>query len=125
MRASRTPVLLVTAAIGLAVVGCASQPKEDEASRTAGQSACSDDPSNPLHLTTQRKEVPRDPEIESLLDQSGDPRLTQINRQMYQSLRSLDAELRRQQQLAACKSGLSDMQSLQASATQGSGGGAA
>jgi hypothetical protein len=106
------------------MAGCASQPKEDEAARTANKPACSDDASNPLHLTTLRKkEVPRDPELESLLNQSGDPRLLQINREMYQTLRSLDAELRRRQQLAACERGNSDIQPLQAKSTPDSGRG--
>jgi hypothetical protein len=106
------------------MAGCASQPKEDEAARTANKPACSDDASNPLHLTTLRKkEVPRDPELESLLNQSGDPRLLQINREMYQTLRSLDAELRRRQQLAACERGNSDIQPLQAKSTPDSGSG--
>ena len=106
------------------MAGCASQPKEDEAARTANKPACSDDASNPLHLTTLRKkEVPRDPELESLLNQSGDPRLLQINREMYQTLRSLDAELRRRQQLAACERGNSDIQPLQAKSTPDPGSG--
>src|ERR1700722_2336950 len=124
MRAPRTPVLLVIAAVGLAMAGCASQPKEDEASRAANKPACTDDASNPLHLTTLRKkEVPRDPELESLLNQSGDPRLLQINREMYQALRTLDAELRRRQQLAECERGNSDIQPLQAKSTPDSGSG--
>ena len=124
MRAPWTPALLVIAAVGLAMAGCASQPKEDEASRAANKPACTDDASNPLHLTTLRKkEVPRDPELESLLNQSGDPRLLQINREMYQTLRSLDAELRRRQQLAACERGNSDIQPLQAKSTPDSGSG--
>ena len=79
---------MVTAAVGLAVAGCASQPKEDEASRTVNKPACADDAANPLHLTTLRKEVPRDPELETLLNQSSDPRLLQINREIWAELLS-------------------------------------
>lgn len=123
MRAPSTPVLLAIAAAGLAVAGCASQPKEDETSRTVNKPACTDDAANPLHLTTLRKEIPRDPELESLLNQSNDPRLLRINREMYQTLRTLDAELRRQQQMAACERGDSDIQPLQAQSTPNSGNG--
>ena len=125
MRASSILVLLVAAAIGLTVVGCASQPKEDEASRAVNKPACADDPSNPLHLTTLReKEVPRDPELEALLNQTSDPRLLEINMEMYETLRSLGAELRRLQQIEACQRLDSDVQSLQAQATPDSGNGA-
>lgn len=125
MRASSILVLLVAAAIGSAVVGCASQPKEDEASRAVNKPACADDPSNPLHLTTLRKqEVPRDPELEALLNQTSDPRLLEINMEMYETLRSLGAELRRLQQIEACQRLDSDVQSLQAQATPDSGNGA-
>ena len=125
MRASSILVLLVAAAIGLTVVGCASQPKEDEASRAVNKPACADDPSNPLHLTTLRKqEVPRDPELDALLNQTSDPRLLEINMEMYETLRSLGAELRRLQQIEACQRLDSDVQSLQAQATPDSGNGA-
>ena len=124
MRAPSNPILLVIAAVALVVAGCASQPKEDETSRAANKPACAEDPSNPLHLTTLRKkEEPRDPQLESLLNQGGGPRLQQINREMYQTLRSLDAELRREQQIAACKRGDSDIQSLQAQTTPAAGSG--
>jgi len=122
MRAPSNPALLVIAAIGLVVGGCASQPKEDEASRAVNKPACAEDPSNPLHLATLRKkETPRDPQLESLLNQGGGPRLQQINREMYQTLHSLDAELRREQQIAACQRGAADIQSLQAQSTPPSG----
>jgi hypothetical protein len=126
MRAPSNPILLVIATVALVVAGCASQPKEDETSRAMNKPVCAEDPSNPLHLTTLRKkEEPRDPQLESLLNQGGGPRLQQINREMYQTLRSLDAELRREQQIAACKRGDSDVQSLQAQSmpTLGSGSG--
>jgi len=124
MRAPSNSILLVIAAVGLAAAGCASQPKEDESSRAADRPACAEDPSNPLHLTTlHKKEAPRDPQLESLLNQGGGPRLEEINREMYQTLRSLDAELRREQQIAACKRGATDIQSLQAKTTPDSGSG--
>jgi hypothetical protein len=124
MRAPSNSILLMIAAVALAVAGCASQPKEDESSRAANKPACAEDPSNPLHLTTLRKkEAPRDPQLESLLNQGGGPRLEEINREMYQTLRSLDAELRREQQIAACKPGAADIQSLEAKTTPDSGSG--
>jgi hypothetical protein len=122
MRAPSNPVLLVIAAVALAVAGCASQPKEAEAPRIANKPAC-EDLSNPLHLTTLRKkEVPRDPQLESLLTEGGDPRLQTLNQEMYQTLRALDAELRREQQVAACERGDSDIQSLQAQSPPAAGG---
>ena len=125
MRAPSNPILLVIAALGLAVAGCASQPKEEQTSRAVNQPECAQDPSNPLHLTTLRKkkEEPHDPQLESLLTEGGGPRLEQINREMYQTLRSLDAELRREQQIAACKRGATDIQSLQAQTTPNEGSG--
>ena len=123
MRAPSNPVLLVIAAAALAVAGCASQPKEEQTARAARKSACMDDPSNPLHLTTVRKkEVPRDPQLETLLTEGGSPRLQAINQEMYQTLRALDEELRREQQVAACERGDSDIQSLQAQSTPAAGG---
>jgi hypothetical protein len=118
MRAPSNPILSVIATVGIAVAGCASQPKQDQSSRAVNEPACAEDPSNPLHLTTLRKtEAPRDPQLESLLNQGGSPRLQQINREMYQSLRSLDAELRREQQVAACQRGAADILPLQARTT--------
>ncbi len=123
MRAPSNPILLVIAAVALAVAGCASQPKEDQAVSAAKKAACSDDPSNPLHLTTLRKkEIPRDPQLESLLTEGGSPRLQAINQEMYQTLRALEAELRREQEIAACERGDSDIHSLQTQSTPAAGG---
>ena len=56
-----------------------------------------------------------DPQIESVLtQQTADPRLTQINRRMYESLHSLDVELRREQRLAACPQPLSAQPTMEA-----------
>jgi hypothetical protein len=45
-----------------------------------------------------------DPEIESILAQpTGDWRLGEINRRMYESLHALDVALRREQRIAACE----------------------
>jgi hypothetical protein len=53
---------------------------------------------------TSSADKQQDPEIETLLtQQTGDLQLRQINRRMYQSLHSLDVELRRQQRIAACE----------------------
>jgi hypothetical protein len=123
MRAPLNPVLLVITAVALAVGGCASQPKDAQTASAAKKAACSDDPSNPLHLTTlHKKEVPRDPQLESLLTEGGSPRLQAINQEMYQTLRALDVELRREQAIAACERGDSDIHSLQAQSTPAAGG---
>lgn len=123
MHAPSNLVLLVIAAVALAMVGCASQPKQDEPARVAKQAAC-EDQSNPLHLTTLRKkEVPHyDPQLESLLTEGGDWRLQSINREMYETLHALDDELRREQEIAACERGDSDIHSLQAHSTPAAGG---
>jgi hypothetical protein len=53
--------------------------------------------------------------MDSILTQpTSDPRLAQINRRMYQSLRTLEAELRREQRLAACQPHPLDSAVLQA-----------
>ena len=54
-------------------------------------------------MVSSKTEATRDPDIESLLNQSADPRLAWVNRQMYLSLRSLDMELRREQRVAECE----------------------
>jgi hypothetical protein len=83
------------------LTGCALKPVEDPPA--VSREGCL--APNPLHgvsSSSPKREV--DPEVESLLAQPvGDPRLLQINRQMYQSLRALDAELRREQSVAACE----------------------
>jgi hypothetical protein len=64
----------------------------------------------------------QDPQLESILNQqSADPRLARVNRQMYQSLHALDVELRREQRIAACGHPESSSPTLEAQA----GGGAA
>lgn len=103
MRASLTLVLLAAAC--LAGVGCASKAPQEPAVASA-DAACANDPGNSLHLTSQSSSQPvqRDAAIESILtQQTSDWRLAQINRYMYQSLRSLDAELRREERIAACE----------------------
>ena len=54
-------------------------------------------------MVSSKPDTTRDPDIESLLNQSADPRLAWVNRQMYLSLRSLDMELRREQRVAECE----------------------
>ena len=54
-------------------------------------------------MVSSKPDTTRDPDIESLLNQSADPRLAWVNRQMYLSLRSLDMELHREQRIAACE----------------------
>jgi hypothetical protein len=103
MRTSSSRLLLT--ALCLIAAGCAVRPAHD--SHTAARdSICADAASNPLHLTSASTAAKPDvdSEIESLLTQpTADPRLAQINRHMYQALRALDVELRREQQLAACQ----------------------
>ena len=91
-------------AASLLATACAAvRPKETPPEPT-GQS-CLEPASNPLHLVTQRgTTTPQpDPELESLLGQSSEPRLAALNRRLYLALRELDAEIRRRQALAACK----------------------
>jgi hypothetical protein len=68
-------------------------------------SVCSNTASDALHLVSEdRKHEAADPDIDSLLTQpTTDRRLLQINRAMYWSLHALDAELRKEQQLARCQ----------------------
>jgi hypothetical protein len=63
----------------------------------------------------------RDPEIDSLLSQTGEPRLMDINRQMFQTLHSLDVELRREQRLAACEKPQPSVPTLQAQSSDATG----
>ena len=65
--------------------------------------ACANPAYDPLHMVSSKTDTTRDPDIESLLNQSADPRLAWVNRQMYLSLRSLDVELRREQRVAECE----------------------
>jgi hypothetical protein len=54
-------------------------------------------------MVSSKPDTMRDPDIESVLNQSADPRLAWVNRQMYLSLRSLDMELHREQRVAECE----------------------
>ena len=132
MRALLGSLLLATAC--LAGAGCASKPAEEThaaARDTASiDQACANAAGNSLHLTSTSSSsvVQRDPAIDAVLSQpTSDPRLAQINRRMYQSLRSLDAELRREQMLAACEQQptLQAQASNQSGVAPGSAGGAA
>jgi hypothetical protein len=102
MRARLNSLLLATA--WLVGAGCASKPVEPPATASI-EAACANAPGNSLHLTstTLVKAADRDAATDSVLTQStSDPRLAQINARMYLTLRSLDAELHREQTLAAC-----------------------
>lgn len=71
---------------------------------------------------TSAADQQQDPELESLLtQQTDDRRLQQINRRMYQSLHSLDAELRREQRIAACQQPSFSAPSLEARSNDKSG----
>ncbi|HVW71098.1 MAG TPA: hypothetical protein VHB68_19110 [Steroidobacteraceae bacterium] len=66
-----------------------------------------------------------DPELESILGQTSEPRLASINRSLYLALRSLDDELRREQKLAACRNPFAvGTQSQASSQSQSAAGGA-
>lgn len=118
MRAPGISCLLAAAVVGLALAGCASQPKEAQPEQAIAKRTCAEEAANPLHLTTLRQEPPHDPEVDALLTQkTSDPRLLYINHQMYQTLHALDVELRRQQEIAACERNSSDAQTMQAQAT--------
>jgi hypothetical protein len=73
-------------------------------------------------MAASKTDTTRDPDIESLLNQSADPRLAWVNRQMYLSLRSLDMELRREQRVAECEHPQST-QMLEARSGGGAGAG--
>jgi hypothetical protein len=91
--------------------------------------ACAQAAGNSLHLTStsSSRAIEHDTAIDAVLSQpTTDERLARINRRMYQSLRSLDAELRREQVLAACeqKPTLEAQASNQSAVAAGAGGGA-
>jgi hypothetical protein len=110
----RAPLIsLLIAAAGLAAGGCASSPPQEDPHVASTAPACS--ATDPLHLTSNRTAAERgDVEIAAILMQRAGPRLTWVNRQMYQSLHALDVELRREQQIAACERAQSGVQMLQA-----------
>ena len=123
MRAPLSPLLLATAWLSAAwLVGCAAAPKE-ETPVAAKERACANDASDPLHMVSSRADAARDPQIESILNQSADPRLAWINRQMYQSLHALDVELRREQRVAACEHPESSAPTLEAQSGNGAAAG--
>jgi hypothetical protein len=100
MRAPFITSLLATACF--AGAGCTSAPQQDPPVASHDR-ACANPAYDPLHMVSSKKDTTRDPDIESLLNQSADPRLAWVNRQMYLSLRSLDVELRREQRVAECE----------------------
>ena len=121
MRASLSSLFL--SAAWLAGAGCASAPKEEQPVAST-ERACADAGSDPLHMVSSRPDAGRDPQIESILTQSADPRLAWVNRQMYQSLHALDVELRREQRIAACEHPQSSASTLEAQTNSGTGAGA-
>jgi hypothetical protein len=90
------------AAAWFAGVGCNSAPQQDPPAASHDR-ACANAAYDPLHMVSSKVDTKRDPDIESLLNQSADPRLAWVNRQMYLSLRSLDMELSREQRVAECE----------------------
>jgi hypothetical protein len=82
--------------------GCTSAPQQDPPVASHDR-ACANPAYDPLHMVSSKTATMRDPDIEALLNQSADPRLAWVNRQMYLSLRSLDMELRREQRVAECE----------------------
>jgi hypothetical protein len=99
------------------LTGCAVKPVESPSAAARDECAAP----NPLHMVASSSPAPKpevDPEIEALLAQRpGDPRLLQINRQMYQALHALDAQIRAEQRIAACKQAAFEDSTLQARST--------
>jgi hypothetical protein len=119
MRVPFIPLLITVA--WLTGAGCASAPQQDPPI-TSSDRDCANGAYDPLHMVSSRTDTTRDPEIESLLNQTADPRLARVNRQMYQSLHALDVELRREQRVAACRHPQSS-QTLEARSNNGVGAG--
>lgn len=119
----RAPVVtFLLAAVVLVDAGCASVMPREQPQAKATDPACESATSDPLHMTSSSAEPKRDFEIESILmQQPSDSRLAGINRSMYQSLHSLDVELRREQRIAACKQLSSDAPTLEARANDQTG----
>jgi hypothetical protein len=114
-----TSLLLATAWV--AGVGCASKSAEEPSAPAATDHGCATS-------ATVSHANDHDTDIDSILTQpTSDRRLAQINRSLYQSLRTLEAELRRERELAACQPHPLDSAALQAQTNnqQDSGGGAA
>jgi hypothetical protein len=121
MRAPLSPLLLATA--WLAGAGCASKHAQEPPTASASR-ACENAAGNWLHLasTSSFQATAPDPDVDTILTQpTTEQRLAQINRRMYQSLRSLDDELRREESLAACKEPAFANPALQAQAGNQSG----
>lgn len=131
MRALLGSLLVATAYV--AGVGCVSKPATQapvaSIDTASIDQACAGAAGNSLHLTSTASSslIEHDTTIDSVLSQpTSDARLAQINRRMYQSLRSLDVELRREQMLAACEqTSTLEAQASSQSGTAGSEGGAA
>jgi hypothetical protein len=119
MRAQLITSLLATA--WFAGGGCNSAPQQDPPVASQDR-ACANAAYDPLHMVSSKADTTRDPDIESLLNQSADPRLAWVNRQMYLSLRSLDIELHREQRVAECEHPQSS-QMLEARSGGGAGAG--
>jgi hypothetical protein len=119
MRAPLITSLLATA--WFAGAGCNSAPQQDPPVASQDR-ACANAAYDPLHMVSSKPDTTRDPDIESLLNQSADPRLAWVNRQMYLSLRSLDMELHREQRVAECEHPQSS-QMLEARSGGGAGAG--
>ena len=101
MRAPFITSLLATT--WFAGAGCSSAPQQQDPPVASHDRACANPAYDPLHMVSSKPDTTRDPDIESLLNQSADPRLAWVNRQMYLSLRSLDMELHREQRVAECE----------------------
>ncbi|HWW81871.1 MAG TPA: hypothetical protein VNY82_19875, partial [Steroidobacteraceae bacterium] len=122
----RAPVITsLLAAAWFAGAGCTSAPQRDPPAASHDR-ACANAAYDPLHMASSKADTKRDPDIESLLNQSADPRLAWVNRQMYWSLRSLDIELRREQRVADCEQPqATQMLEAQSGGGVGAGGGGA
>ncbi len=125
MRAPLSPLLLAAgwlSAAWLAGAGCASAPEEEQPAAST-ERPCVNDASDPLHMASSRPDEGRDWQVEAIMSQQpADPRLAQINRQMYLSLHALDVVLRKQQRIAECENPELSEPTLEAEAGGGAGG---
>ncbi len=119
VRGPSTLNLWSSVAVCLTLTACAVKPVESPPVASHDNDCGT---ANPLHRVSSEPTRAVDPAIESVLNQRpGDPRLIQINRQMYQSLRALDAELLRESGAAACKQAAQTNSTLEAQSTAGAG----
>jgi hypothetical protein len=113
IRGTSTFELALLASLGLALSSCALERVESPPVAADCNAA---DPLHRVSISETKHAV--DPAIESVLTQpASDPRLMQINRQMYQSLLALDVELHRERTMVSCNPSLPESSILEAHGT--------